>query len=427
MIKPSNFMLAAILGAALNCSTFSADVQADPFAPDPQSSLKQMLSISYKAGTDLPTGIQDPGIGIINGNFVYAGGLSSDLSSDNGFTKKAYCLNLQSPATSWTALPSLPVSRARQGLNSVTVNNRVYMWGGYSTETAKCYTDGYCLSQTPQGAWSWTALPPLPRRAYGSGMAVIGSKIYAFGGADYDEWGRYTNTLHDGTAPRLGARMLAIDTNNLSAGWQELAQCPGTPRFTAATAAVNGKIYVIGGNTGMDNSTGGEYTTVVDDWRYDPATNAWSRLQDMPVASSAYPAGQTVFDNRYMIMAGGAPLNTITNPDGSTRAGYGTATKHDPGYDYYSDVFVYDTLLGKFGTATMLPLNNCAPMTAVVGNHIYMVGSETDGAFVDGKPYGHLPTLFLTGTISVVPEPSALCLSIIAAVSLLWYGWAKRR
>ena len=95
------------------------------------------------------------------------------------------------------------------------------------------------------------------------------------GGADYDEKQFYTATDRSGSIKRLGSRLLVIDTKNLAAGWKRLPECPGTPRWVAAMAAVGGQIYLIGGATGDVPNVG--YCTVVDNWRFDPASNQWSR------------------------------------------------------------------------------------------------------------------------------------------------------
>ena len=45
-----------------------------PYAPQPQSSLQQMLSITWSPGHDLRQGIQDTCVGIVNNNLIAAGG-----------------------------------------------------------------------------------------------------------------------------------------------------------------------------------------------------------------------------------------------------------------------------------------------------------------------------------------------------------------
>ena len=195
-------------------------------------------------------------------------------------------------------------------------------------------------------------------------------------------------------------------------------------------------LYVFGGVAGNDNSTG-NYATVVDNWTYDPATNAWQRLRDLPVASGNFPTGKISAFGRYIVLVAGYQYNQVLAPDGSIEPVYGTPTKHDPGYDYDSDMWVYDTQTSTFGTATSLPLNTAGPLTVVEGNQIYMVGGETAGAstfngcWVEGEPFGHHPDLFLTGTISPVPEPGTLVL-LAVGVSIgmcvrLWHHWRQHR
>jgi N-acetylneuraminic acid mutarotase len=401
-----------------------ASGQSTPYAPVPQDSLRQMLSIDYHLGPDLPVGIQDAGIGIVNGNLVYAGGLNPPGTV---FSRNTYGLSLVSPQDGWLkqSLPDFPSTVARQGLNYVTVNNQAYMWGGFNFTYPNCYSDGYRLSQTPQGQWAWSAMPALPWSSTCTAMSAIGSKIYAFGGGDVypyqSDLRRWTNVSHDGSVQRPGSQLLMLDTNHLGAGWTQLAQCPGTPRMSAATGVVNGKLYVLGGNTGGDNQTGTN-ANVVDNWQYDPVMNSWQRLQDMPVACGAFSNAQTTFNDRYILMVGGYQYSEVMRSDGSIVPNYGTLSQHDPG-DYYSDIFVYDALLGKFGTATMLPLNNCAPVTVIEGNTIHMIGNECDATVIDGRPYEHLPALYLAGTISVVPEPATssmvITLVLLGALALV--------
>jgi len=194
----------------------------------------------------------------------------------------------------------------------------------------------------------------------------------------------------------MGARLLAIDTADLAAGWQRLDDCPGTPRWVACVTAIGERIFVIGGATG-----GTSYYTVVDNWVYDTKAAAWARLRDLPVASGNFPGGKVVFDNRYIVLGGGYQYAKVANPDGSTREPYGTPRRFEGQGDYYNDVFVYDAQTGLFGRATSMPLNNNLSMTVVHGDEVYMIGGETGTAIVEGEFYGHHPELFLKGRIAV--------------------------
>jgi N-acetylneuraminic acid mutarotase len=100
-----------------------------------------------------------------------------------------------------------------------------------------------------------------------------------------------------------------------AATWTQKADIP-TPRKAHSTAAVDGKIYVIGGlatDTSYNNS--GAIPAVEE---YDPATDTWTRKADMPEARG-YLDGSSlpVVDGKIYVMGGGNPASArvdIYNP-----------------------------------------------------------------------------------------------------------------
>ena len=386
-----------------------------PNAPQPEDSLKAMLSIDWKRGPNLPQGFQDSDGGVVAGTLVTACGFCQGSSywanakeldalkpgrHPRGFLNKVWGLTLDPPSKDWARLPDFP-GVPRQENFAIVVNDRLYCWGGFSYTKPFCYKDGYRLSKR-DGVWTWDPLPPLPSPAGSSGICSIGSKIYVCGGADYDENHFYTNSDRAGGNKRLGARLLVIDTEKLAAGWKELPECPGTPRWVAAMAAVQGRIYLIGGATGdvsdVAKGTTVGYCSVVDNWMFDPAAQRWTRLRDLPISSGNFPSGQIVYRDRYVLLVGGAQYEKVANPDGTFRDRYGTPSRC-PGNIFCNGVLVYDAQAGLFGTADRLPLNNCLPMTVVHGNKAYLIGGEIGGAVVEGEVFGHHPDLLLIGTI----------------------------
>jgi N-acetylneuraminic acid mutarotase len=374
-----------------------------PATPQSRTELKPMLSIRWSRGPNLPQGFQDSDGGVVGHTLVTACGFcqgKQQIASKpgrypRGFLNKAWGLDLENPAAGWMRLPDFP-GVARQEIFAIVVDGALYCWGGFSYSAPYCYRDGYRLSNR-QGDWAWEPLPPLPSPVASSGICTIGTKIYVCGGADYDAKQLYTAADCAGVNQRLGSRLLVLDTKHLSAGWTPLPECPGTPRMVAAMAAVRGRIYLIGGATGDVPNVG--YCSVVDNWTFDPASNGWSRLADLPISSGNFPAGAIVFRDRYILLVGGCQYDKIANPDGSFRDKYGTPSHFQGKGDYFNDVFVYDTQTGEFGTADKLPLNNNLPMTVVHGDEIFLIGGETGGSVVEGEPYGHHPDLLLRGRI----------------------------
>ena len=402
--RPARLLpLVGAIFSAVVCAPGSA-VEPSRYAPQPQASLKRMLTIEWHKGPNLPHGFQDSDGGIVDDTLISVGGFCSGQKGvrgkenkyPRGFFDKVWCLSLGEAKAEWQAGPKFP-GAPRQELFAIDVDGAIYCWGGFSYEKPYCYKDGYRLSKD-NGKWTWSPLPPLPWAVSSSGIAAVGSKIYVFGGADYNLKGFFTETARDGKTPRLGARLLVIDTQDLDAGWKELAQCPGTPRWICGMGAVDGKLYVVGGASGNDNAAGA-YCTVVDNWRYDPTGDTWQRLRDLPVSSGNFPSGRIVYADRYLVLVGGHQYAKVLGPDGALRVAYGKGTKHYKNNAYFSDVFVYDTQTGGFGTATPLPLNNNLAMTVLRGDTLHLVGGETGGCEIDGEAFGHHPDLCLVGKI----------------------------
>ena len=375
-------------------------------APQPPDQIKPMLKIAWSRGVDLPQGFQDSEGGFIGDTLITTTGFCSGVEADNakkpgryprGFLRKTWGLDLAapSPQQQWQALPDFP-GAARQAMVAARLEDQLWFWGGFSYSAPFCYRDGFRLSR--RASWVWEPLPPLPRPLAGAAASVIGTKIYVFGGADYDASSFYSATDRAHQMPRYGARLIVLDTANLAAGWGELSECPGTPRFAHTMQTIGGRLYVIGGATA-------EVTrTVVDNWMFDPASNAWTRLRDLPISSGNFPKStNVVFDGRYIILVGGHQYDEVANPDGTVRPAYGVASRRNDHSGLHNDCFVYDVTTNTFGSADKLPIDNNLPMTVVRGNEIFLIGGETGGGLIDGVFYGHHPDLFLCGKIEKLP------------------------
>ena len=246
-------------------------------APQPQEGLPHLLDITWSAGAPLPQGMQDNHVNLVGEHLVSILGFCSGADDDwkpgtypRGFLNKGWSLDLSDEARGWQPLPPFP-GAPRQAGNGAVVDGALYLWGGFSYDAPYTYTDGYRLSRGDAG-WRWDPLPPLPSPLCWSGMAAIGSTIYALGGADYDAQAFYCQQDRTGTIAGLGRRLLAFDTSAPERGWSEKTPLPGTPRCLVPGAVVDGKIFIIGGIT---MTASGAYANVVDNWCYDPATDHW--------------------------------------------------------------------------------------------------------------------------------------------------------
>jgi kelch-like protein 17 (actinfilin)/kelch-like protein 20 len=76
-----------------------------------------------------------------------------------------------------------------------------------------------------------------------------------------------------------------------------------TARYCFAAAAVDGKLYVMGGFDGQNRLSSVE--------RYDPATNAWEAVAPMSTARSCSAAA--VFDGKLYVMGGHDGKNWLSS------------------------------------------------------------------------------------------------------------------
>ncbi|MCP4641860.1 MAG: hypothetical protein GY851_15560 [bacterium] len=394
-----------MMGAAILIAVVLQGANTTPAspAPQPEANLAPVLHIDWTRGPNLPQGFQDSDGGIVGGTLITLCGFCSGQESDvkpgrypRGFFDMAWGLDLANRDAGWRALPAFP-GAPRQENFAIVVDDALYCWGGFSYSQPYCYADGWRLTKT-EGAWRYDTLPDLPTPLCSSGIAAIGARIYVMGGADYNAQGFFTAADRNGEHQGLGSRLYVIDTHAIEAGWQRLPDCPGTPRWIPATAAVGGKLYVVGG------ATGSPYTTVVDNWVYDPALGMWSRIRDLPIASGNFPSGAIAYEDRYVLLIGGYQYDAVTNPDGTTRAPYGTPQRANGEGAYFNDVSVYDTERDLFGRADSLPINNNLPMAVVRGDEVFLIGGETGGGVVEGEWYGHHPDLLLIGKITEAPR-----------------------
>ena len=152
---------------------------------------------------------------------------------------------------------------------------------------------------------SWKALAAMPTPRLSAVAVAAGGKIYVMGGA-----GNYKARDGQSLDPNQPHRVLDVNevydpaTNTWAA-----KQILPTPRNSMFTGVVNGKIYLIGGRVASAFATTGSVTDVVEE--YDPATDKWGFLKDrMPTPRDEGVAG--VFNNRIYV-AGGESITALNN------------------------------------------------------------------------------------------------------------------
>ncbi len=233
---------------------------------------------------------------VVNGKLYSFGGFDSRKSTFTP-TKRAY---VYSPVTNvWTAiadLPFTPKSDTSGGITHAGISTDgtdIYLASGYTSNTA-----GTGQIFGTKQVWkynvasnTYTRMPDLPVAIASGQLEYLNGVLHYMGGTNS------ARTLDLSTH-------YALDLNNLPAGWITLAPLPN-PRNHAGSAVFNGKIYFIGGQHGQDS----KLVTQKDVDAYDPATDTWTKMADLPVPAGAngrghISSGVTVMGNRILVLGG---------------------------------------------------------------------------------------------------------------------------
>ncbi|WP_066401753.1 malectin domain-containing carbohydrate-binding protein [Flavisolibacter tropicus] len=360
----------------------------------PNSSLEFFLSVNPTTGVIQPKYSSNDGALINAGSPIQvSGALLSALQSGgviavgiistsiNGPTFTATWDNIKVTAdavnTSWTTVASSGVGKW-VGV-SVVVNNKMYVFSGFDNPqvhiTPKCE-----IYDPATNTWTYAADMPFP--VTHAGITVDGSKVYVSGGfllgsdggpntdklqiydANTNTWsfGPSLPELCGGNAlVRVGRKLhsfggvmtdrqtgnpahYVLDLDNINQGWVRKADMP-LSRCHFASAFVGGKIYALGGQTGHDGTIADvKYVQV-----YDPSTDTWTRLKDMPYSRSHSESATFVIDGK-VYLVGGRANTTFSN--------------------VLPNVTFYDPATDSWTEDTPLPVNLFGPAAEAIGSEL---------------------------------------------------------
>lgn len=219
----------------------------------------------------IPAPVTSFGAALLDGRLYIYGG---NLGSAHDYTPEVQSkelTRLDLAANKWSKVAEGP-RRISPAL--VAHGGKLYRLGGFEARRShKLGADGKprsTLHSMPDFArfdpatGKWQDLTPLPRGRSSHDMAVLGSKLYVFGGWELGAPG--------GEDWHKTCYVCDLDGDEIK--WQPLPDAPFFRR-AVAVAAYDDKLYVIGG---MDDV--GSSTTKVD--IYDPAAKTWSTGPSVP-------------------------------------------------------------------------------------------------------------------------------------------------
>ncbi len=160
-----------------------------------------------------------------------------------------------SPINAWTPKAQMQVARA--SLGAAVVEGKIYAIGGVMDPPSivKC-TNVNEQYDPAADKWVFKSSMPTPRASFAT--AVVGNKIYCIGGTIGTKDGVY--------APSGLVEVYDTATDT----WTTKSDMP-TARVGVSASVVDGKIYLVGGNSNATEM-------------YDPATDTWTTKTPMPFA-----------------------------------------------------------------------------------------------------------------------------------------------
>ena len=285
-----------------------------------------------------------------------------------------------------------PMHSARAYLGVAVVNGRIYAIGGdegpeignVMTGTSMTYRVVNVTEEYDPNLDKWVSKAPMPTARALFGTAVYQNKIYCIGGysgatifVGPESW-NYKTEYYD-----IGANEVYDPSTDT---WATKAQLP-TPRYSAATNIVNGKIYVIGGYTMTDL-----YVTLNVTEVYDPVTDSWTTKAAAPLKVPC--SASAVVDNKIYVLGSlsnsyGLQIYDLATDSWSigehspvTYAATAAATTgvNAPKRIYFFDenrTNVYDPANGSWVVGTSSPTPRLIKRAAVIDDVFYVIGGRT--------------------------------------------------
>lgn len=270
-----------------------------------------------------------------------------------GWKPKALVYEYDPAADKWTQKKPMPLPSHHVAFT--TLNDKIYAFGGF-----KLPENGPPAWDPIDNAWeydpasdTWKALAPLPNKRGAASAAVLNGKIYVTGGAT-NLPGVKENGIHPTRPHNVVATVDVYDPANNT--WSS-ARPLLLARNHHASAAVGGKLYVIGGRVSSAFISGTSNNVDLVE-AYDPATDLWTARARMPTPRSAIGAG--AFGN-YIIVPGGEMQN----------------------YQYlaaFKAVEAYNTANNTWQILPSMPHQRHGLAVGVVGNRLYTVSGDGQSA-----------------------------------------------
>ena len=311
MVKARRSLL---LGLSLFLVHCGGSGGGSPPPPVPDAGTPTPTAPGWTALAQLPSGVGEATLAAANGKLFVIGGYDTlpfvqiyDLATD-----------------AWVRGPSLPSGTDNAG--AVVDGTKLYVFGGEATPLVQIFD---------LTAGRWGAGPALPSPRFSSVVEQLGSTVHLVGGWSFDRSNNVSLASHTGFDLASGT-YLAGPLAPLQAA-----------RNHAYSGVIAGKLYVTGGRAPGHEAADG--SNVASTEVYDPATDAWSPLPDLPTPRSG--GASAVFGGKLYVLGGGLPGNTV-----------------------YKAVHRFNPVAGTWESLPDMPIESTGHRAVAVGADLYVVG-----------------------------------------------------
>lgn len=273
---------------------------------------------------------------VLNGRIYVAGGL---LSPNTGYS--AHFEAYDPVQDSWTRLATLP--EARHHIALAAEGGMIYGLGGFSGGFPRWQAQADVFVYDP-AADRWRTGVPLPTPRAEGVVAAVQGKLYVIGGrVRAKAEASHFNDHEDTTLAEV------FDTS--AERWSRAAPAP-TARNSAASAVIEGKIYVVGGRRAIKQPDGSlRQVNVATLEMFDPVTGQWTTLAPMPqaqggLAAAAHAGKLFVFGGEQWV----------------------------PEQKVFSESWVYDPTADRWSALPSLPTPRHGLGAATIDNRIHVFG-----------------------------------------------------
>jgi N-acetylneuraminic acid mutarotase len=349
-------------GPTVTPSATLSPIPTSTFAPTPTNTPLPTI-LTWSTGAPLQTARTDFALVAANNGRLYAFG---------GWMGNGTVEEYDPVSNSWTfRANTLDRFDAAAALAS---NGRIYVMGGCCSASLEIAA----VEEYDPTTNTWAAQANMPTARLSLAVAASNNRVYAIGGRDQS--GNFFATVEEYNP----------ETNT----WATRASMPNPRYGLAAVTGSNGQIYAIGGCTLWSSGCSGGYSNAMT--RYDPATNTWTTLANIPTA-------------RYLLKAVLGSNGKIYAIGGQGEAGMLTTVEE---YDIATNTWRVQTSLavGRRGIGAASALNGKLYVAggadfAFNTTNLLDVGTLSDGA--TATPTATATPLPPTATDTPIPSPTS--------------------